>query len=132
VCGTTTYYDAAHTVWIVQLRGEHDLRSAARLEREIANVITPGCRLIVDLTDATFVDSSTMNVVLRAHDYVEELGGKMAIASTVGSEPRRVIELLNLPHDMAGYDSTDEALNAVYYATTEHARRSRFSLARRN
>ena len=59
---------------IVTLIGEHDAYSAARLENELSLLVDRGIRVVVDLSEATFVDSQTLSVLLSARHSAETAG----------------------------------------------------------
>ena len=46
-------------VWILALRGEHDLATRPSLEEELGRVAAAGGRVVVDLSHASFLDSSS-------------------------------------------------------------------------
>ena len=50
---------------IVSLEGEHELYSATDLERRLGALVAEGLDVVVDLSDATFVDSSVVAALLK-------------------------------------------------------------------
>jgi anti-anti-sigma factor len=52
---------------IIRLEGEHDVDSAARLATELEEIFGSGVDAIIDLSDAEFIDSSILGVLVRAH-----------------------------------------------------------------
>jgi anti-anti-sigma factor len=50
---------------VVVLEGEHDLESAPRLEQAMGNALLTCSTLLVDLSSAQFIDSSTINVLVN-------------------------------------------------------------------
>ena len=56
-------------VAVVSLGGEHDLASAGELGRTLADTTVTAHHLIIDLSDASFIDSYTMGTLIKAkHD----------------------------------------------------------------
>ena len=52
-------------VVIIALHGEHDLSTADELRRVFrAHVADAESRIVIDLTDATFIDSTVLNTIL--------------------------------------------------------------------
>ena len=52
---------------VIRLAGEFDLCSAARLSEVLAEVLREGSRqLFIDVADVTFMDCSTLSVLLHA------------------------------------------------------------------
>jgi anti-anti-sigma regulatory factor len=79
--------------WVVALSGEHDLSDVAEVERAIAYVFDSGSMLIVDLTEATLIDSTIMNAIL----YTQELATRsrdhtVVVMAGPESPTRRSIE----------------------------------------
>jgi anti-sigma B factor antagonist len=68
--------ERAEGVAVVVLVGEHDSFTADRLRRDIADLLGEGVPIVVDFAEATFVDSSTIGVLLGAR----EVGGRLALA----------------------------------------------------
>ncbi|MHA6758225.1 STAS domain-containing protein [Streptacidiphilus sp. PAMC 29251] len=83
----------------VSLRGELDLRVGAALRSRLAG--TPGerhlYRVIVDLTQVTFMDSSPLHVLEHAQDRCADHGGWLRLVYT-----HRTIALLLRAADAAG------------------------------
>ena len=52
-------------VTLFVLEGEHDLESAPRLEQAMGDALLTCSRLLVDLSSVEFIDSSTINVLVR-------------------------------------------------------------------
>ena len=67
-------------VVVVVVIGEHDVYTAPSLRDQIQSVIEEKVPFIVDLTPATFVDSSILRVLLEARRQAEEQGLGFAVA----------------------------------------------------
>lgn len=48
----------AKHVWLVSLSGEHDLTTADQVGAAINRVFDAGSSVVIDLSDATFIDST--------------------------------------------------------------------------
>ena len=60
--------------------GEVDLHATAQLGSEIARAMEAGVKyLVLDMTAATFIDSTAIRVLLRGSDQLRLLGGRMEI-----------------------------------------------------
>jgi anti-sigma B factor antagonist len=58
---------------VVTLRGEIDLACAEELKQAILAVaMSSPCRVVIDLMDCTFMDSTGLNAISDAHDIVPE------------------------------------------------------------
>jgi anti-sigma B factor antagonist len=77
---------------VVGARGELDLHTAPDLERALGAVVDGAARLIVDLSAATFIDSTTLHVLLVQARRTEAAGGELVV---VAADPnvRRVFEI---------------------------------------
>jgi anti-sigma B factor antagonist len=65
---------------VVAVAGEIDLFTAPAFKQRISAPIDAGrTRLIVDLTAATFIDSSSLGVLIGAHRRLKRRGGTMAV-----------------------------------------------------
>ena len=89
-------------VTMVALCGEHDLSTVPTLQAELDPVITTGRRVVVDLSEATFIDSSIVGALFHA---ATPAGRLVAIAATPGTLPRRFIDMVNLTATIPVFDS---------------------------
>jgi anti-anti-sigma factor len=88
----------ARPVATVSLVGEHDAYSAGRIENELALLLEAAHAIVIDLQDATFVDSQTLSVLLSARHQAEE--GKLGFVLVLPPEPytqvHRILEMTGL------------------------------------
>ena len=108
---------------LVVLSGEHDLNSAAELGKTLTLALDRCTHLIVDLSSAEFVDSSTITALVNAKKHADHAGCEfnLVLASTPIVE--RALEItgvlpgLNrvatleqaLPHEKPGDQTADAA-----------------------
>src|SRR3954454_10199799 len=65
---------------IVAVAGEIDLFTAPEFKQHVSAPIDDGCtRVIVDLTGTTFIDSSSLGVLIGAHRRLRRMGGSLTI-----------------------------------------------------
>jgi anti-sigma B factor antagonist len=85
-------------VAIVLLEGEHELFTATKLQRRIDALIDEGVSVVVDLTLATFLDSSIVSVLLRARDRSRQAGTRYAVVldESSGDSVLRMFEITGL------------------------------------
>lgn len=77
----------------IVLDGEVDMASAPQLEQAIAEQLAAGAaRLMVDLSEVTFMDSTGLTVLFRAHEDAVKAGAEFVVVCGPGSV-RRVIEV---------------------------------------
>jgi anti-sigma B factor antagonist len=83
----------ANGTFVVAAGGEVDLYTAPELERALTAPLTAGAtQLVVDLTEATFVDSTVLHVLLRAAQHLDGARGEL-IAVVPDPNIRRVFEI---------------------------------------
>jgi anti-sigma B factor antagonist len=78
---------------VIAVHGQADLHTAPELRNAITAALDGGATgLVVDLSEATFIDSMTLGVLLGAVKRLRPSGGKVAI---VCSDPhiRRIFEI---------------------------------------
>jgi anti-anti-sigma factor len=100
---------------VVALVGEHDAYSSERLENELTVLLDEGRRIVVDLHDASFIDSTTLSVLLGARLRAEEssLGFALLLADHEYTEVHQILELTGLGPTFAIFGTLDAALAAV-------------------
>jgi anti-sigma B factor antagonist len=107
------YFDTSEpSVAIVVLEGEHELFSAPKLQRQLEALIGEGLSLVVDLAQATFLDSSVVAVLLRVRDRANEAGVPFAIVidDSTGEPVRRMFEITGLAAILPVFSSREQAL----------------------
>jgi anti-sigma B factor antagonist len=100
---------------VVALVGEHDAYSSERLENELAVLLEEGRRIVVDLRDTSFVDSTTLSVLLRARNRAEasSLGFALVLPGRDYTQVHQILDLTGLGSAFAIFDSLEDALAAV-------------------
>ena len=90
--------DTAGDVVVVVVEGEHDIYTAPTLRERLDEALDRGGGVVVDLTRATFVDSSVLGALLdarrRAHDHQQ--GFVVCIGDTVEAGVRRILDITGL------------------------------------
>ena len=100
-------------VSIVALRGEHDLSTSALLQSALDEVVVDGSRVVVDLTEATFIDSSTLATLLgRRHDRAQ-VSCAVTLVAPPGTGPRRLLDLVQAGDHIRIFAVRDLALAAL-------------------
>jgi anti-sigma B factor antagonist len=96
---------------VVTTTGEHDLSTAPALRSQLDQLIGDGDPIVVDLSEATFIDSSILGTVLQGHRDAAEKGVGFAVAHADGADAvRRVLEITGLKQELPVYSSREEAL----------------------
>ena len=106
----------AEGVVLVAMHGEHDIASAPGLRSAIEHALARSQHVVVDLTPATFIDSTVLGVLLGARERaLEEELGYAVLLETSSSDPgvRRILEVTGLDALLPVHDDRDGAVRAV-------------------
>lgn len=104
---------------IVAIRGEHDLNTAPELRSHLQRLIAERSGFVVDLSEASFIDSSILGVILQAHRDAAETGVGFAVAQNDGTEAvRRVLDITGVREELPVHSSREKALSHVRAAGT--------------
>ena len=96
---------------VVSLSGEHDVSTSRELDAALCNAIDTGSGVIVDLTAASYIDSSILGVLIRAHDVADALGKEgLAVVAPPSSAAARLFDLVGADETLAIFASGDQAL----------------------
>jgi anti-sigma B factor antagonist len=100
---------------VVALVGEHDAYSAERLDNELTALLDEGRRIVVDLRETTFIDSTTLSVLLSARRRAEQssLGFALVLPDQKYTQVNQILDLTGLGSAFAILGRLDEALAAV-------------------
>lgn len=94
---------------VLAVTGEIDLATAGELESAINSVLDKGMlRLVIDLKDVAFLDSTGLRVLLTAHSKLEESGGSLALV-VPGGPVQRLLDVTGLDSTMNIYPSVEAA-----------------------
>jgi anti-anti-sigma factor len=100
---------------VVALVGEHDAYTAERLQNELTSLLDEGQRIVIDLRDTAFVDSTTLSVLLGARLDAEKssLGFALLLSDRHYTQVHQILELTGLGSTFAIFGKLDAALSAV-------------------
>ncbi|MFF5026053.1 STAS domain-containing protein [Streptomyces collinus] len=74
---------AAHTIdgtHVLTPTGEIDHHTGETLRHALDAITTPGSRVVIDLHQVTFMDSSGINILIAAHRALTDTGGRLRLA----------------------------------------------------
>ena len=95
---------------VASVVGEADLYTAPELKSALSGLVENGARsVLVDLSRTTFLDSTTLGVLMGAVRKLRSRGGQIAIAC---SDPniRKIFEITLLDRIFAMFDSTEAGI----------------------
>jgi anti-anti-sigma factor len=107
--------------WIVALYGEHDLSNVAGLYLDLDAAVAAAAAVIVDLTAATFIDSTTLHALLRSLDAAHALCVRFAVVVPDAGTARRQFDLVALSEKVATYTTCAAAVAAITSSDVEDA-----------
>lgn len=114
VVGEVRSESAGERVQVVVLTGEHDLGTAPRVRDALTAAAADGRAVLVDLCEATFVDSSILGAILEARRAAGEASRGFAVACSGEAEPvRRVLEVTGLAEELPVHPTREAALHAL-------------------
>jgi anti-sigma B factor antagonist len=104
--------DAGLTV--LTISGEHDLSTAPDLRRRIDALLADKQSIVVDLSPASFVDSSILGVILNGKRRAADAGIGYAVAHSNGaSSVARVLEITGLRSELPVHSEREQADSAA-------------------
>jgi anti-sigma B factor antagonist len=99
---------------VVTISGEHDLSTAPNLRRRLDNLLDEGTATVVDLSPATFIDSSILGVILDARRRAAEANIGFAVVHANGADAvDRVLEVTGLRAELPVHARREEAFKEV-------------------
>lgn len=107
---------------MLTVSGEHDLNTAPELRSQLDRVIEDGDPIVIDLSPATFVDSSILGVILDARRRAADAGIGFAVTHGNGADAvGRVLEITGLRGELPIHTSRDEAVAQAAGSSGEQA-----------
>jgi anti-anti-sigma factor len=108
--GRIAAHDLGH-VRVLALVGEHDLSSVDSLSDEIDRHVREVSHVVVDLTRATFVDSTVVCALALGGEHARARPAcRFAVVAPANSFVRKVFDMVDLRSLMPTYDTLEEAL----------------------
>ena len=100
-------------VWeVLDVAGEVDLSTAPALRSRIEQVVDGGARrLVVDLADVSFMDSSGLSVLVAGFKGMREAGGEMVVVCP-NTSIAKIFSITGLDRVFSIHPSLAEALSA--------------------
>lgn len=95
---------------VVRLTGELDLYNAQAVRDALFAAVVDADRLVVDMTDVSFVDSTALGVLIEARGRLQNRSA--FFLASPGLETRRALEVSGLDRHFNVQDSVEAALGA--------------------
>lgn len=97
-------------VAIVTAVGEIDMATAPELSQALEQLDARLGRVVIDLTEVVFLDSSALNALVRCQRQLAERGIELRLVSPETQALRRVFEITQLTEPLNVVTSLDDAL----------------------
>jgi anti-sigma B factor antagonist len=95
---------------LIALAGEVDLYTAPEFKQQLLEVIGQGAKtVLVDLTDTTFIDSTTLGVLVGGVKRLRPNGGQLALVCN-DRNITKIFEITGLDRVFTIYPTRDEAI----------------------
>lgn len=105
-------------VTVVGLVGEHDLASKEQIAEAIDTALAAGDAVVVDLTPAEFIDSSTLHVLVASARRAGESGRGFSLVIGGNDTVRQLFDLTGLMSQFDAAPSVDEAVATLLAQTS--------------
>lgn len=101
---------------IISLQGEVDLYTAPEFKQQLLEAIATGAReVIVDLSNTTFIDSTTLGILVSGVKRLRSIDGNLSLVST-NTDINKIFEITGLHRVFPIYASREDALDQIVYA----------------
>jgi anti-sigma B factor antagonist len=108
---------------VLIISGEHDLSTAPNLRRRLDGLLDERSGVVVDLSPATFIDSSILGVILDGKRRAAEAGLGYAVLQSNGAEAvGRVLEVTGLRAELPVHSGREEAVAAASESSGQRSR----------
>jgi anti-sigma B factor antagonist len=98
---------------IIKLQGEVDLYAAPELKQHVNGAIESGKnKLILDLSEATFIDSTTLGILVSGMKRLRPRGGMLAVLCP-DPTMARIFDITGLNRMFSVHDTLDGAIAAL-------------------
>jgi len=107
--------ESVEDVVVVVVEGEHDIYTAPTLRERLDEALGRGGGIVVDLTGATFVDSSVLGALLDARRRAIEAGQGYVVCAGDSVEPgvQRILDITGLVPVLPVLPGREEAVAAA-------------------
>jgi anti-sigma B factor antagonist len=107
--------------YVVSLEGEVDLYTAPELKQELHRLVGEGAkRIVIDMTQTTFIDSTTLGVLLSVVKRVRPEGGSVVLVCP-DRNVKRIFEITLLDRVFTIVDTREEAFDEMASASSASA-----------
>jgi anti-sigma B factor antagonist len=95
------------------LEGEFDLANAPQIIEEAERLLADDKQVILDLSEATFIDSSVIHALFRVAAEARKTGRVVVLQLGTAAVVERVIQICNIERVLARASTRPEALDTI-------------------
>jgi anti-sigma B factor antagonist len=95
---------------VVTVGGEIDMATAPQLSQALELLDKRHTRVVIDLTDVSFLDSSALNAFVRCQRQLQAEGTELRLVTPASQALRRIFEITQLAEPLNLVGSLEEAL----------------------
>jgi anti-sigma B factor antagonist len=101
------------STYVIALAGEVDLYTAPEFKQQLLDVIEKGAKhVIVDFTDTTFIDSTTLGVLVGGIKRLRTNDGQLSLVCS-DRNITKIFEITGLDRVFTIHGTREEALSAI-------------------
>ena len=105
--------ELANDAYVIALTGEVDLYTAPEFKQQLLEVIGQGAKeVVVDFSDTTFIDSTTLGVLVGGVKRLRPNGGRLSLVCS-DRNITKIFEITGLDRVFAIYGTRDEAVSKL-------------------
>lgn len=102
-----------HNAYLIELAGEFDLHSGPTFERRVLEALGRGAlQLVIDLSEVSFIDSTTIGILMRTRKRLAPIRGRLLIVCS-DRNILRLFEITALDRLFEIYRTKEEAITRV-------------------
>ena len=99
--------------YVISLAGEVDLYTAPEFKQQLLEVVNEGGKdVVVDFTNATFIDSTTLGVLVGGVKRLRPSGGHLSLVCS-DRNITKIFEITGLDKVFPIYETRDEAVEKI-------------------
>jgi anti-sigma B factor antagonist len=104
---------AGDDTFVIALKGEVDLYTAPEFKQQLLEVIGQGAKhVVVDFSDTTFIDSTTLGVLVGGVKRLRPAGGQLSLVCS-DRNITKIFEITGLNKVFPIHGTRDEALGSL-------------------
>lgn len=109
--------DADPGIAVLVVGGEVDYEVSPQLKARLMRAIKAGTRrLVLDLTDVSFIDSTAIGVIAGAVERLDDMGGGSVAVVSTHEKVMQIFEITGLDNVLTVHSTREDALAALAVA----------------